>query len=127
VPIVLEPGGAIPHKAPPLNNAQEKDFFAILKLLTYEGLWEGAGNIVEGALTRIDNQGPFMVNGSNIQGQLNGVNGNSTFSCALVVPALAPGRVPDAGNQRYVLNRVQTALADSLSQQLVYTVNGTSP
>lgn len=127
MPIVLVPGAAIPNKAPPLNAAQRNDFFAVLKLLTYAGLWEGPGNIVEGALTRIDNQGPFMVNGSNIQGQLNGVHGNSTFSCALVDPALGPANVPNAANQVGVLRKVQTALTDSLGQQLVYTVTGNAP
>jgi hypothetical protein len=127
MPIVLQVGPAIPNKAPPINAAQKEDFYQNVKKLTYAGLWGGAGNIVEGPLTRIDNQGPFMGNGSNIQAQLNGVHGHSTFSCALLDPELGPPNVPNAGNQAYVLNRVQTALTNSQQQQLVYTVTGTAP
>jgi hypothetical protein len=127
MPIVFQVGGAIPNIAPALNAGRKQDFYACVKQLTYAGLWEGAGTIVLGPLTRIDNQGPFMVNGSNIQGQLNGVHGNSTFSCILLDPALDPANVPDPANQAYVLNRVQTALGNSESQRLVYTVTGNAP
>lgn len=128
MPIQLQIGPPIPNAAPPLNAGQRNDFYTnCVKQLTYAGLWGGAGNIVRGRLTRIDNQGAFMGNGSNIQGQLNGIPGHSTFSCVLVDPALGPANVPNAGNQAYVLNRVQTALGNSQSQQCIYTVTGTSP
>jgi hypothetical protein len=88
---------------------------------------KGLGTSSQGRSRASTTSGPFLVNGSNIQGQLNGVPGNSTFSCALLDPALDPAHVRDPGNQVYVLRQVKTALANSHSERRVYTVTGTSP
>lgn len=127
MPINVVAGGAINNRYPnALNGTQRSDAQAVIALLDYADLFRGAGLLRKSGTMRVDMQGviPGTPVRSNIQVQVNGVNGFSTVAHADFSRNLD---TTDPANQRGALNKVISALNQSLDHGTSYTVSGTNP
>lgn len=98
----------------------------VIAQLQYADLWRGAGTLRNTLLMRVDMQGhiagpPIRYN---IQVQVNGVASNSTVAHA-DVSSLIASTTPE--NQQGALNKVISALNQSLDTGRSYVVAGNNP
>lgn len=126
MPITVVPGNAIPNLAVNLTQAQKTAAQNVIALLQYDDLFRAAGTLRNVPVMRVDMQGviPGPPQRSNIQVQINGVNGHSTVAHADFSRTLATANQP---NQAGALNRVISALNQSLDSGRSYIVAGTNP
>jgi hypothetical protein len=104
---------------------------ALMTQLQYDDLWRGSGTVRNDRAggMRIDMQGtttatPTTPVQHNLQVQKNGVSGNSTVAHANVSVTL---QTTDPMNQRGVVNKVISALNQSMDTGHSYTVTGSIP
>lgn len=126
MPITVVQGNAIPNLAVNVTQAQKTAAQNVIALLQYDDLFRAAGTLRNVPVMRVDMQGviPGPPQRSNIQVQINGVNGHSTVAHADFSRVLATANPP---NQTGALNRVISALNQSLDSGRSYIVAGTNP
>lgn len=125
MPMNVIQGGPIPHR-PAITNAQREAAYNVIAQLDYTDLWLGPGTLRSNQLMRVDMQGqiagpPVQ---SNLQVQINGVQGRSTVAHAIVSASIMTN---NQQNQQGARNKVVEALNKSLDDGHGYTVNGTNP
>jgi hypothetical protein len=127
MPITVIQGAAINNRfATPLTQRQRSDAQAAIAQLQYADLFRGAGTLHTSGTMRVDMQGVIAGNPqrSNIQVQINGINGASTVAHADFARNLA---TTNAQNQVGAANKVISALNQSLDTGRTYAVAGTNP
>jgi hypothetical protein len=125
MPIAINQGAAIPNVYVPNQNLKTSARDAIAHL-QYANLWQNAGNLYDNNVMRVDMQGiiPGPPIQHNIQVQVDNLLGHSTVAHANVSTTLMTG---DPANQRGALQKVITALYQSLDTGHSYTVTGSIP
>lgn len=111
-----------------INNIIRNDAHDAIGALQYTDLFRAAGTLTQSNTIRIDMQGHFQRNGlewSNIQAQVNGINGNSTV--AHIEVSNAGANINDPTNQCGFANRVRSALEQSLDNGTTFQVTGMYP
>jgi hypothetical protein len=122
--IVRTAGAAIPNRHNPTPN-QKTNSHQVIAQLVYANLWQGAGLLQQNAVMRVDMQGQIHnPDRSNIQVQVNNMQGASTVACVLVAHTLMTN---DPQNQQGVAHAVIGALNMSLDNGLIYSLSGTAP
>jgi hypothetical protein len=125
MPMQVTQGQPIAHHFQP-NQEQRTAAHNVIAQLQYADLWRNAGVLRQNNLMRVDMQG--VIGGNpvrhNIQVQVNGIKGSSTVAHADVSATLMTN---DPANQKGVVNRVISALNQSLDTGHSYAVTGTSP
>ncbi len=125
MPITVVQGGAIANYHQP-SNAQKNSSHDVIAKLQYADLWRGAGTLRDNGVMRVDMQGhiPGPPIQYNIRVQVDGMRGNSTVAHANVSSSI---QSDDPANQQGALNKVISALNQSLDSGHSYTVAGTNP
>lgn len=125
MPINLAQGGPIPNYQAP-SNAQRQSAHGVIAQLQYADLWRGAGTLRTDGVMRVDMQGQIAGQPplSNIQVQINNLQGHSTVAHANVSQSIMTN---DPQNQQGAVNKVIAALNLSLDNARSYLVDGTNP
>lgn len=118
--------GDIPNKYPtPLNTKQKTDAHTAIGALEYAKIFQNnSGTISNFETMRVDMQGTFTQGGyrwHNIQVQINGISGKSTVAHANVSEQTMTS---DPVNQKGVVQKVRSALEQSLDSGKSYEVSG---
>jgi hypothetical protein len=125
MPMTVASTGPINNRTVP-NRTQRSRAQDVIASLQYADLWRNAGTLHDNRVVRVDMQG--IINGpprqSNIQVQLDGVQGNSTIAHANVSWSIM---TDDPANQLGALRKVISALNQSLDTGNSYSVTGTNP
>jgi muconolactone delta-isomerase len=128
MPVTITQGAAINNYLAP-NQARKTSTQNVVAQIQYADIWRGAGTLRNNGVMRVDMQGQIAAAGGvparqNIQVQVNGVAGHSTVAHADVSHSL---QTNDPINQRGVVNKVISALNQSLDSGRSYTVTGSIP
>lgn len=126
MPITVVQGGAFPNPYPHMNDEQRTAAQDVIAQLDYADLFAGQGTLRQVPLMRVDMQTviPGPPRRSNIQVQVNGVDGHSTVAHADFDRTLATNNLE---NQRGALNKVISALNRSLDDGHTWFVAGNNP
>jgi hypothetical protein len=130
MPINSVQGAAIPNGAN-FNAAQRSDAILAISQVKLSDCWRlapggGGRTISTTPCVRVDVQSVSAAGVSNVQAQLNGVNGNSTIAHVQLAPSIGVTSGPRADAQlTYAIRQIRGALGNSLANGTTYTLTGT--
>ncbi len=129
MPITSTQGANIPNRAIP-NAAQRTDAILAISQVALADCWRlaqggGGRTISNSPSVRIDVQSLDGAGVSNVQAQLNGVNGHSTIAHVQLAPSIGMTNGPRADAQAtYAIRQIRGALGNSLANGTTYTLTG---
>ncbi|HEY0169392.1 MAG TPA: hypothetical protein VGB75_20315 [Jatrophihabitans sp.] len=118
MPIQKQQAGVMPGAFPGGGAAIHADAVTAINLLSYAGMWGGAGTLTNTQRARVDLQGYTAAGQMNLQVQVNGVGAPSTMATVLVattVTAVLPPSPRSVPQQTEIVRVIKSALFDSLN------------
>lgn len=115
--------GMMPNRYGNMNANQQNAAMHAIDAIDFADVWRGAGTIVNQGGVRVDVQGRTGSQQQNLQVQINGVQGNSTVSTALIADSV--GETSIEAQRVYALRKIKNALFSSLNDGHIYGVSGT--